>query len=240
MSQDLKLFVTTEHSCGYYPDRKARNLVPGPDTRMSVSLFSALIEHGFRRSGDFVYRPHCLECRDCRPCRIKVEEFRWRRRHKRCLKRNSDLDVRVMPACFTYEYYDLYRKYQNGRHPGGGMANPLPEDFKRFLLSHLENTVFLEFRHGHKLLGVAVTDATDVGLSAMYTFFDPAESGRALGNFAILQQIRLAASRQLPFLYLGYWINNHSKMHYKAGYQPLEVLHNGQWRVFDGKSEKFC
>ena len=41
-----------------------------------------------------------------------------------------------------------------------------------------------------RLLGVAVTDACLGGLSAVYTFFDPDESARSLGTYAILQQVR--------------------------------------------------
>ena len=47
---------------------------------------------------------------------------------------------------------------------------------------------------------------------------------------AILQQIAWARAQQLPHVYLGYWIDGHAKMDYKARFRPLERLQEGQWR----------
>ena len=34
----------------------------------------------------------------------------------------------------------------------------------------------------------------------------------------------------LPYLYLGYWIDQCQKMSYKNQYQPLEILRSGAWK----------
>ncbi|MET0230101.1 MAG: arginyltransferase, partial [Rhodanobacteraceae bacterium] len=34
-------------------------------------------------------------------------------------------------------------------------------------------------------------------------------------------------------LYLGFWIEGHPKMDYKARFRPLEVLRNGVWSDLD-------
>ena len=57
--------------------------------------------------------------------------------------------------------------------------------------------------------------------------------GRALGTFAILQQIQWAQASSLPHLYLGYWIEGHGKMDYKRRFKPLEALLLGQWRTLE-------
>jgi arginine-tRNA-protein transferase len=44
-----------------------------------------------------------------------------------------------------------------------------------------------------------------------------------------------AAERQLPWLYLGYWIKECSKMSYKGNYYPLEIFHNGHWIEQDSR-----
>jgi arginine-tRNA-protein transferase len=103
-------------------------------------------------------------------------------------------------------------------------------DFRRFLTAPWSPTVFLELRADSRLLGLAVTDVCITGLSAVYTFFDPVESARSLGTFAILQQVELARRRGIPWLYLGFWIENHPKMDYKRRFRPLQVRGPDGWR----------
>ena len=61
----------------------------------------------------------------------------------------------------------------NSRHRDGSMANPTPSDYHRFLISDWTDTLFFEYRLNRILLAIAVSDRTDHGLSAVYTFFDP-------------------------------------------------------------------
>jgi arginine-tRNA-protein transferase len=77
---------------------------------------------------------------------------------------------------------------------------------------------------------VAVTDVCANGISAVYTFYDPAETARSLGTCAILQQIELARRRGMPWLYLGFWIDGHPKMDYKRRFRPLQVRGTDGWR----------
>jgi len=90
-------------------------------------------------------------------------------------------------------------------------------------------TVALDIRQDSRLVASAVTDVLDHGLAAVYTYFDPAMADRSLGSFAILEQIEECRRRGLPYLYLGYWIEELDKMRYKADFRPAEVLINGNW-----------
>lgn len=147
------------------------------------------------------------------------------------MKRNEDLNHTWVDGQFTEEYYALYQTYINHRHGEGGMENPTRASFSDFLLSDWSRTLFLEVRdHNATLLAVAVTDVTDDGLSALYTFFNPEMPKRALGVYCILQQINACKRQQRPYLYLGYWIHNCKKMDYKVRYQPLEGFINNGWR----------
>jgi arginyl-tRNA--protein-N-Asp/Glu arginylyltransferase len=85
-------------------------------------------------------------------------------------------------------------------------------------------------RDGTRLLACAVTDVTAVGLSAVYTFYDPDAQARSLGVFCVLQQIEWAKRMNLPHVYLGYWLDGHPKMDYKQNYRPLEIVRGGQWQ----------
>ena len=103
-------------------------------------------------------------------------------------------------------------------------------DFRRFLTAPWSPTQFLELRHDGRLLAVAVTDVCLNGLSAVYTFYDPTETARSLGTYAILQQVELARRRGMPWLYLGFWIDGHPKMDYKRRFRPLQIRKAGHWQ----------
>ncbi len=196
-SDNVRLFQTLPHSCGYFAERPAQNLVIDPAAPQLDQLYGAALERGFRRAGGHLYLPHCGHCRACTPCRIDVEHFAPDRAQKRCAKRNADIAISESMAGYNAERHALYERYLRQRHPGGGMDEADASDFRRFLTAPWSPTLFLEMRLGKRLVGVAVTDVCSNGLSAVYTFFDPEEHARSLGTFAILQQVALARRRGL-------------------------------------------
>jgi arginine-tRNA-protein transferase len=228
----IKLFRTSEHQCGYYRERLARDLVLDPESPELRHVFASALASGFRRSGPRVYRPDCVDCARCVSSRVVVAAFTPNRSQRRCLKRNADLRISIEPPFCNDERLQLYQRYLASRHVGGGMDGASAADFEQFLQARWCDTRFLCVRDGDRLIGCAVTDVTSAGLSAVYTFFDPDEQSRGLGVFCILQQIAWAQRLQTPHLYLGYWIDGHAKMGYKQQYQPLEVLQGGAWRTF--------
>jgi arginyl-tRNA--protein-N-Asp/Glu arginylyltransferase len=228
-SDNVRLFKTVEHGCGYYADRVAQNWVIDPVAPDLARVYGSALSQGFRRAGGHVYRPTCPGCNACTPTRLPVALFQPNRTQKRCLQANADLQLSIEPAQFSAEAFSLYRRYLRSRHAGGGMDHTDPADFSRFLYSDWSNTRFLMIRDREQLLACAVTDVTSLGLSAVYTFYEPELPKRSLGVFAILSQIQWAAREGLPHLYLGYWIDGHPKMHYKTQYRPLEMLRDGRW-----------
>lgn len=231
--QRIKLYQGSVNECSYLDNRKAVNIYADPHHPHPRSVYNQLIKRGFRRSGEYVYRPGCSECNACTPVRIRCDEFKARRTDRRNLNANSDLKVDFRPAVFTDEYYDLYCRYLNARHPDGGMDNPEPEDFSRFLLNPWGETLFLDVRLHDELIAVAVTDATADGLSAVYTFFNTEYSQRGLGKFCILQQIELCRAMAYPYLYLGYWVDGCQKMQYKTDFRPQEHFDGHNWIALD-------
>ena len=230
-SRHLQLYITIESPCGYYDDKVSRNLVPDPDIPISASIYNKLIQHGFRRSGEHSYRPHCNDCQACIACRIPVKQAITSRSQKRCLKTNTDISMTVTEAGCNDETFELYQRYINSRHIGGSMENPSKEDFQKFLYNNWCDTKFLEFRLDQKLIAVAVTDMVGNGISAVYSFFNPELKQRSLGTYCILQQIEYAKKLQIDFVYLGYWLEDHDKMHYKKNFKPLELYLDDRWQV---------
>jgi len=228
--QDLKLFITPEHPCSYLDDQQATTLFADPNT-LNNHLYGQLTQIGFRRSGEHVYRPHCQQCNACIPTRIPVDVFTPSRQQKRVWTKNKDVLINKISGSASTEHYELYEKYISTRHRDGDMYPPSEQQFHSFLFSSWSATQCYEFRAAldNHLLAVAVLDQIELGLSAVYTFFDPREEKRSLGVYALLWEIELAKLLGLPYLYLGYWIKECKKMSYKGNYRPLEVFINDQW-----------
>lgn len=226
---DLKFFTTAAHPCSYLEQREAVTLFADPDAEMSMCTYSHLSAKGFRRSGNYVYRPQCHGCNACISVRVPVAQFQPTRSQRRTLSTNADLTVRAGLGRWSEAHYALYASYISNRHADGDMYPPTPRQYREFLISDWSDTEFLEFRIGDRLLAVAVTDVLQDGLSAVYTFYEPNEHWRGLGTLAILRQIEACQKRGLPYLYLGYWVRQAPRMHYKTRFRPLEMLIEGEW-----------
>ena len=230
-ADNVRMFRTGTHACGYWADREARDLVLDPRDPRLPQLYPMALDWGFRRSGDIVYRPSCPGCQACVAVRVPVASFTPDRSQRRCLRRNADIDARIVAPQRTDEHLALYRRYLVARHPGGGMDDHGASEFDQFLVGSWNDGRFLELREHatHRLLALAVTDLAAGALSAVYTFYDPDHGGRGLGTLAVLKQLEWAARDGRQYLYLGYWIAGHAKMDYKRRFQPLEGFNGRGW-----------
>ena len=228
----LRRFYTTEPTaCPYLPARTEQRVVTslhGVDGEDGLSVLTAL---GFRRSQSWLYRPACPTCRACVPVRIVAGRFVPSRRYRKVLARNADLTVRCVPPRATDEQYELFHRYQAGRHAGGGMAQMDRGDFAAMVEDAAAGTFLAELRYADgRLAGVSLTDRLEDGLSGVYKFFDPEAARRSLGTFIVLWHIGKAVALRLPYVYLGYWIEGSRTMDYKRQFQPLERLTGRLWR----------
>lgn len=224
----MKFGITDSFACSYLEQQKERLLVYVGGGVSQNADYEYLLQSGFRRSGDQVYRPHCVDCNACKSLRIAVNDFSPSKNQKRVLSKNRDITSRLSNINKP-EYYDLYHRYISKRHADGSMFPPTPEQYDSFLTNNWSDTLFVELHLDNKLIAVAVTDAMEDCLSALYTFFDPALAHRSLGTHAILEQINQTRLLGKTWLYLGYQIDCSQKMNYKRKFLPNEQYIDHQW-----------
>ncbi|MEL6979194.1 MAG: arginyltransferase [Pseudomonadota bacterium] len=261
MSRSLRsqFFLTGPRPCPYLPDRRERKLFTNLVGGRAEALHDDLAQLGFRRSQNIAYRPACQGCSACVSTRVPVRDFTPTRSQKRVAKRNADL-IRVATAPSPrMEHYQLFQRYLQARHAGGGMVDMDMFDFAAMVEDSPVRTHLIEYRapkadqtpqgaaeiaatpneeRAPRLttiddaIACCVTDVLRDGLSLVYSFFEPAQERRSLGRFIILDHIEFARSLNLDYVYLGYWVRGSRKMDYKIEFQPSEVLEENKWVRF--------
>ncbi|HSZ11445.1 MAG TPA: arginyltransferase [Rhizomicrobium sp.] len=231
-----QFFLTPGGPCPYLPGQTERKVFARLTGSLAQPLNEALTHSGFRRSQMIAYRPACETCSACVSVRIVVDEFEPSRTQRRILRRNTDLIRDDVAAEATREQFALLRTYLDSRHSGGGMSDMGLFDYVAMVEETPVETHLAEFRlpgtDGARgtLVACALTDVLRDGLSMVYSFYHPGEIARSLGTHMILEHVRAAKARRLPYVYLGYWVRGSDKMDYKARFQPLEALGPDGWQ----------
>ncbi|GGO70441.1 putative arginyl-tRNA--protein transferase [Bowmanella pacifica] len=228
----MKFALTHPFSCNYLPEQDEQLIVLSEQHALNPLNYDALLNAGFRRSGEHVYRPHCPQCSACQSLRIPVASFQPSRGQKRIAKTahgiTHSLSYQDQP-----NYYPLYERYIEARHADGSMYPPSKEQYQQFIQAPWGSPLFVELWQAQQLVAVAITDQTQYALSALYTYFAPELAHLSLGTLAILRQIEIAQALGKQHLYLGYQIDACSKMNYKAKFFPHEKFIQGNWYRID-------
>jgi arginine-tRNA-protein transferase len=236
-----QFFITAPAPCPYLPGRQERKVFTHLISQDAQALHDTLSQGGFRRSQNIAYRPACEGCSACVSVRVPVDRFVLTDGFRRTLKRNSNLTGHMCDPRATPEQFGLFRAYIEARHDGGGMADMSILDYSAMVDESFVDTRLIEYRlkppislagpdqRQGPLIATALTDVLSDGLSMVYSFYDPAMTGRSLGTFMILDHIERARRMGMPYVYLGYWVNGSPKMAYKARFLPQERLTRDGW-----------
>jgi arginine-tRNA-protein transferase len=236
-----QFFATASVPCPYVPGRAERKLIVELTGRGAPVFYNELSRAGFRRSHRFAYRPACRSCAACVPVRIAVERFADTRSTRRVRNLNAGthsgadrtLAGLLLAPRATAEQFDLFAAYQRSRHRDSDMAAMSYADYRGMVEDSAVRTAIVELRDkAGGLVAVSLIDRLDDGISAVYSFFDPAQGRRSLGTWSILWLVEECRREGLPYVYLGYWIAESPKMAYKARFPALERLADGRWVPF--------
>lgn len=227
--QKIQFYVTAPYTCSYLPNQLAQSIIATPQHLVDGHQYSGLIQQGFRRSGKFVYRPHCENCNACIPVRLPVADFQETRSQKRAFKQHVTLEASVSTLSFDEAHFALYKAYQIARHEGNEQEETA-EQYRNFLVQSNVDSLFISFTLNGILKMVSVVDILEDGVSAVYTFYDTTDSKASYGTYSILWLIEWCKQLKLPYLYLGYWIKSSQKMAYKENFSPQEALIDGEWQ----------
>ena len=232
----LFTFTTDPGPCGYLPDREW-SLKYDVVGELSPAEYMERMKAGWRRFGYSLFRPACAECRMCLSLRVPVATFRPDRSQRRAFAANAgEVGLVIGEPSATRENLDLYDRFHLFQHVNKGWSDHGPTSASDYIESFVENPFPTEewcYYRDDRLIGVGYVDALPEGLSAIYFYYDPDERDRSPGTFNVLSIIREADARDLPHVYLGYYVEGCRSLEYKARFRPNEVLGaEGEWRAF--------
>ena len=180
---------------------------------------------GWRHFGNYFYRYSSTRQENrslsVLPLRIKLGAFSVSRSQKRTLKRNVDLEVRVVPAFVNPEVEALFERHKLR------FKHNVPESIYSFV-SHRPATLPCEcsslcLYKNDRLVGISYLDVGETATSSVYQCFDPDESKRSLGNLMILLSIEHSRTLGKMLYYPGYAYREPSHYDYKKNFAGLEA-----------------
>ena len=258
MSEEYDFTGLYEGECGYFQgrlnheeiyampdsDEEYENIV-GKCEFPALRCFDFFLEEGFRRSGPYIYRATCPDCKKCVPIRIRVENFSFSKNQRHLLKKNSDIVLSISNSrseMISDEKINLMMMYQKRHDEKSGQSfestremlismNGLEGDDCVLASPSYPGTINMDYRLNGKLIGVGVIDLGNSSLSSNYFYYDisPEIMKRSIGTFTILKEIEFCKENGIPFYYLGYYLSECKSMVYKGRLLPHELLIDGEW-----------
>lgn len=234
LGEPVRVYLNHPAPCPYLPGlEEQRILIPlAEDFETAQEQASFFTRLGFRRSQNMLYRPQCPSCMACQSLRIVVDAFQHSETQARVVRRNNQFvwqETSLTKAATIL--YPLFHRYQQARHSSSDMAQFTEEDFHSLLAPAASgNTCFtlIDPADG-QVIGAILADRTADGYSAVYSFYDPAYTASSLGTELVLRLVGQARADTLPYIYLGYWVRDCSKMSYKNKFRPAEILGAEGW-----------
>ena len=218
--------VSNESPCPYI-DGKMASFSYFFATDLTAEELDTVLSRGWRKFGMYYFRPVCADCGRCIPIRIKTAELIPSKSQRRALRDCRDIRVEFKELEYRDEIYELYEDHSLNRF--GKVSTP--EEFRTSFYVQSCPTLQSEYYVGDKLAGAGFIDLSSNALSSIYFFYGSEFSKLRLGTFSAFKEAYYALSLGLKYYYLGYFIENNSRMAYKNSFRINEKMDwdTGTW-----------
>ena len=177
-----------------------------------------LLCRGWRKFGEYYFRPRCDDCRQCIPIRVAAREFRPTKSQRRTAKKCRAVEVRFGDLAYRDEIFEIYRDHSMNRFGKESDRNEFMAAFYSPSCPCLQS----EYYVGGELAAVGFLDRSDRSLSSVYFVYGSAYERLGLGTYGAMREIEYASREGLEHYYLGYWIERNPRMAYKGAFCPNE------------------
>ena len=219
-------FSMLDYDCAYLPNKQVRMNYKYV-AQASKTFATAVIARGWRRFGKYFFHPVCQGCNECKSIRINARDYKYTKSQRKAIKRNEKTQIIVQEPTLTQAHITLYNKYHayKSQHDGWSHRNISQREYhENFVDGAHDFGKEVLYIIDDKLVGVDLIDILDDGISSIYFYYDPDYARLSLGTFSLLYQIKLAGILDLPWIYLGYWVDGCKAFAYKPKFQPQEIL----------------
>ncbi len=219
-------FSMIDYDCAYLPDKKVRMNYKYVQNA-SKAFSTAVISRGWRRFGKYYFHPVCNGCNECKSIRIDVNNYHYTKSQKKSISRNKNTQIIVQEPTLTKPHLELYNKYHEfkSKKDAWNHRNITQREYhENFVDGANDFGKEILYIIDDKLVGVDLVDILDDGISSIYFFYDPDYARLSLGTYSLIYQIKLAEILELPWIYLGYWVDGCKAFAYKPNFQPQEIL----------------
>jgi leucyl-tRNA---protein transferase len=189
-----------------------------------------LLSRGWRKFGEYYFRPDCAVCRRCIPLRLIAGEFKPSKNQRRVARKCSEIQVRFTELEYRDEIFEIYRDHSWSRFGKESEVEDFVNAFYPRSCPGLQSEYYLD----GMLIAVGFIDVSDEAMSSVYFVYKSSFEQYRLGTYSVVRETEYARSRGLKYYYLGYYIEENKSMSYKGHFHPHEIF---DWEVQMWKRE---
>jgi len=218
--------VSEESPCSYI-DGKNWRFTYFFAVDVTAEELDVILSKGWRKFGMYYFKPLCRDCTRCIPIRVKTDELILSKSQRRAVRDCSNVRVEFKELDCRDEIFEIYEDHSLSRF--SKISNY--EDFHTSFYTQSCPAMQSEYYIDDKLAGVGFIDVSSNALSSIYFIYRDEYTKFRLGTFSALKEAEYALSLGLKYYYLGYFIENNSKMAYKNNFHINEKMswNTGIW-----------